>query len=72
MVTVDNNTMLNVLMQFGIAGIILYMFYKYVQYVTKKTMNDIVDKLETIITNEKEIIMDLKLILSKLNEEERR
>ena len=72
MVAVDNNTMLNVLMQFGIAGIILYMFYKYVQYVTKKTMNDIVDKLETIITNEKEIIMDLKLILSKLNEEERR
>ena len=72
MVTVDNNTMLNVLMQFGIAGIILYMFYKYVQYVTKKTMNDIIDKLETIITNEKEIIMDLKLILSKLNEKERR
>ena len=59
-----------IVMQLGIAGVVMYMFYKYAELVTKKLMNGALKKLDNITEREDKILAKLEVIFEKLEEKE--
>lgn len=61
-----------IVMQLGIAGVVMYMFYKYAELVTQKMMNGALRKLDNITEREDKILTKLEIILEKLDEKEKK